>query len=185
MGGLHKTMPITALTCLAGSLALAGVFPFSGFWSKDEILVAAWTSHLPGPRRVLRASRCVAAFLTAFYIFRLWFLTFGGTPRSEAAHHAHESPAVMTLPLLALGLLAVVAGGLLIAVPGTGHGFGQLFETARSRRGRRSPSCCSPPRWRWRGSRWPMRPTRPESFLPRPSTPASRRSTRSSRTPGI
>ena len=84
MGGLYKRMRITALTCLAGSLALAGVFPFSGFWSKDEILVAAWSSRLPG-HMVFFAVAVVAAFLTAFYVFRLWFLTFGGAPRSAAA----------------------------------------------------------------------------------------------------
>ena len=126
MGGLYKRMRITALTCLAGSLALAGVFPFSGFWSKDEILVAAWSSRLPG-HMVFFAVAVVAAFLTAFYVFRLWFLTFGGAPRSAAAEHAQESPAVMTLPLLALGVLAVIGGGMLLAVPGTGHGFAQLF----------------------------------------------------------
>jgi len=134
MGGLRKHMPITALTCLVGALALAGVFPLSGFWSKDEILTAAYTSHLPG-HTLFFAVAVAAAFLTAFYIFRLWFLTFAGAPRSEAAHHAHESPGVMTLPLLVLGALAVIAGGLLITVPGTGHGFGQLFETAAGAEG--------------------------------------------------
>lgn len=127
MGGLGKQMPITALTCLAGALALAGVPPFAGFFSKDEILAAAWFSPLPG-HQVFFALGLLSAFITAFYVFRLWFLTFGGAPRTEAAHHAHESPWVMAGPLVILGVLAVVAGGWLKqSVPGTGHGFAGLF----------------------------------------------------------
>ncbi len=84
MGGLRKRMPVTALTCLLGALALAGIFPFSGFWSKDEILAAAWS--LARCRGTRSSSRwpCSPAFLTAFYMFRLWFLTFCGEPRTEA-----------------------------------------------------------------------------------------------------
>jgi NADH-quinone oxidoreductase subunit L len=128
MGGLRKRMPITALTCLAGALALAGVPPFAGFFSKDEILAAAWFSQLPG-HLLFFAFGLLSAFLTAFYVFRLWFLTFGGAPRSEQAHHAHESPWVMAGPLVILGTLAVIAGGWLKqSVPGTGHGFAALFH---------------------------------------------------------
>ena len=127
MGGLRKRMPITALTCLAGALALAGVPPFAGFFSKDEILTAAWFSQTPG-HLVFFAMGLLSAFITAFYVFRLWFLTFGGAPRTEQAHHAHESPWVMVGPLVILGTLAVIAGAWLKhSVPGTGHGFAGLF----------------------------------------------------------
>jgi NADH-quinone oxidoreductase subunit L len=122
MGGLRKRMPVTAITCLLGALALAGVFPFSGFWSKDEILAAAVHSTTSG-HWVFFAVALFAAFLTAFYVFRLWFLTFWGESRSEAARHAHESPPVMTGPLVILGTLAVIAGGLVLLVPGTGLSF--------------------------------------------------------------
>ncbi len=128
MGGLGKRMPITAVTCLLGALALAGIFPLSGFWSKDEILSAAWFSHLPG-HWFFFAAGLVTVFLTAFYMFRLWFLTFAGEPRSEEAAHAHESPWVMGGPLVLLAALAVVAGGLKCLVPGTGHGFGAVVGT--------------------------------------------------------
>ena len=127
MGGLLKKMPVTALTCLAGSLALAGVPPFAGFWSKDEILASAWFSKVPG-HQVFFAFAVLSAFVTAFYVFRLWFLTFGGTPRTREAEHAHESPWVMGGPLVVLATLAVVAGGLAARVPSTGKGMGQLFE---------------------------------------------------------
>jgi NADH-quinone oxidoreductase subunit L len=127
MGGLRRKMPITALTCLAGALALSGIPPFAGFFSKDEILAAAWSSALPG-HRLFFAIAVFSAFLTAFYAFRLWFLTFGGTPRSHEAEHAHESPGVMTGPLAFLGVLAVVAGAFLVwQVPFTGKGFAALF----------------------------------------------------------
>jgi NADH-quinone oxidoreductase subunit L len=127
MGGLRRKMPITALTCLAGALALSGIPPFAGFFSKDEILAATWFSALPG-HRLFFAIAVFSAFLTAFYVFRLWFLTFGGAPRSHEAEHAHESPGVMTGPLALLGLLAVIAGAALVwQVPFTGKGFAALF----------------------------------------------------------
>ncbi len=126
MGGLGKRMPVTSITCLIGALALAGIFPFAGFWSKDEILSAAWFSNLPG-HFVFFGVALVTVFLTAFYMFRLWFVTFTGEPRSEEAHHAHESPWVMAGPLVVLAALAVVAGGLKYLVPGAGRGFGELL----------------------------------------------------------
>ncbi|WP_289140497.1 NADH-quinone oxidoreductase subunit L [uncultured Brevibacillus sp.] len=104
MGGLWKKMPVTALTFLIGCLAIAGIFPFAGFWSKEAILGAVYGAH----RYDLLFIALLAAFFTAFYMFRLFFLTFAGEPRSK--HEAHESPAVMTGPLLILALLAVVAG---------------------------------------------------------------------------
>jgi len=116
MGGLHSRMRLTSITCLAGALALAGIFPFAGFWSKDEILAAVFHSTLPG-HYVLYGVALAVVFLTAFYMFRLWFLTFAGSPRTDVAKHAHESPAVMTGPLLILGLLAVVGGALLLRFP--------------------------------------------------------------------
>ena len=104
MGGLWKKMPVTALTFLIGCLAIAGIFPFAGFWSKEAILGAVYGAH----RYDLLFIALLAAFFTAFYMFRLFFLTFAGEPRSK--YEAHESPAVMTGPLLILALLAVVAG---------------------------------------------------------------------------
>lgn len=104
MGGLWKKMPITALTFLIGCLAIAGIFPFAGFWSKEAILGAVYGAH----RFDLLLIALLAAFFTAFYMFRLFFLTFAGKPRGK--HEAHESPAVMTGPLLILAVLAVVAG---------------------------------------------------------------------------
>lgn len=104
MGGLWKKMPITALTFLIGCLAIAGIFPFAGFWSKEAILGAVYAAH----RYDLLVIALVAAFFTAFYMFRLYFLTFTGKPRGK--HEPHESPAVMTGPLLVLAVLAIVAG---------------------------------------------------------------------------
>ena len=127
MGGLRKKMPITAVTCLAGALALAGIFPFAGFFSKDEILAATYFSPRPG-HEIFFALALFSVFLTAFYIFRLWFVAFGGGPRSPAAEHAHESPWVMTGPLALLGVLALLAGAVLVwRVPFTGQGFAAFF----------------------------------------------------------
>ena len=86
MGGLRKYMPITFWTFLAGSLANAGVVPFAGFWSKDEMIVGAWTSSVfPNWGKVIAIVGLVSAFLTAFYMFRLVFLTFYGKPRFDDA----------------------------------------------------------------------------------------------------
>ncbi len=121
MGGLKKYMPITYWTFMIGSLSLAGVFPLAGFWSKDEILLDAWREN-----RALWAIGITVAFMTAFYMFRAIFLTFhgeykGGEPvdhHDEDSHfhgdpaHPHESPWVMTAPLLLLSVPAIAAGWL-------------------------------------------------------------------------
>lgn len=103
MGGLGRKMKITAWTFGIGSLALSGIPPFAGFWSKDAVLTAALDKQ-----PILFVVGVVAAFFTALYMARLFFLVFAGKPRSGA--HAHESPAVMTIPLVVLAVLAVVAG---------------------------------------------------------------------------
>lgn len=107
MGGLKKHLPITHLTFLIGCIAIAGIPPFSGFFSKDEILMGAFAKS-----PVLYAIGTFSALLTAFYMFRLYTLTFLGKFRGthEQEHHLHESPAAMTFPLIVLAILAVVAG---------------------------------------------------------------------------
>jgi len=107
MGGLRKTMPVTFWLYITGTLALSGIFPFSGFWSKDEILLDA-SLHYP----VVYWLLTIAAFLTAFYMGRQIWMVFFGESRSDAAKHAEESPQVMTLPLVVLAVLALVGGGL-------------------------------------------------------------------------
>jgi NADH-quinone oxidoreductase subunit L len=105
MGGLWRKMPLTAPLFLVGTLAISGVPLLSGFFSKDEILAAAWThGHV-----VLFWIAVVAAFFTAFYMFRLFFLVFSGEGRYEAKE-IHESPAVMTFPMIVLAVLAVISG---------------------------------------------------------------------------
>lgn len=104
MGGLYKKMPITTWTFMIGSLALAGIFPLAGFWSKDEILVATKSAGFMG----LYLLGTFVAFLTAFYMFRLIFITFFGESRTEK--EAHESPPSMTIPLVILAVLSVIAG---------------------------------------------------------------------------
>jgi NADH-quinone oxidoreductase subunit L len=127
LGGLGKRMPITSLTCLIGALALAGIFPLSGFWSKDAVLAAILSSHLPG-HQVMFVVALIGVGLTAFYMFRLWFVTFTGDARSEAAEHAHESPWVMTMPLLLLALIAVIAGALKLQIPLAGGGIAEVIR---------------------------------------------------------
>jgi NADH-quinone oxidoreductase subunit L len=107
MGGLRKTMPVTFWLYIVGTLALAGIFPFAGFWSKDEILLDA-RLHFPAVYWLLT----IAAFFTAFYMGRQIWMVFFGEPRTEAASHAEESPKVMTLPLVVLAILSAVGGGL-------------------------------------------------------------------------
>ncbi len=115
-GGLKKLMPYTRWTFLIGCLALAGIFPFAGFWSKDEILASVHDKMSGGANQSLYAvlyyAAVVTAGLTAFYTFRAYFMTFHGPERvpEEAGHHAHESPASMTGPLAILAVCALLVG---------------------------------------------------------------------------
>jgi NADH-quinone oxidoreductase subunit L len=123
MGGLRKKMPITSITMLIGALAIAGIPPLSGFWSKDEVLTAVYhAGSLHLTFFILWTMGVATAFLTAFYMFRMWFMTFSGNPRSE--YHAHESPKIMTVPLMALAGLALVSGFALFI----GSGFRSFIE---------------------------------------------------------
>lgn len=116
MGGLRHKMPITYWTMLIATLSIAGIFPFSGFWSKDEI-VASTVGH-----PVFYVLTLLVAFMTAFYMFRLIFLTFHGKPRDQHAYeHAHESPKTMTWPLIGLAFLSVCAGW--VAIPWLNSGY--------------------------------------------------------------
>ncbi len=114
MGGLARYMPVTFLTTVVAGLALVGVFPLAGFWSKDEILIEAWHE-----KPLIFWTALVGVFLTAVYVGRMLFLTFGGeykggeaSGHSEEAGHVepHESPWVMLLPLVVLAALAATAG---------------------------------------------------------------------------
>ena len=134
MGGLAKKMPWTAGTMLVGCLAIIGagvpfVIGLSGYYSKDSILAQALAFSQANPTHwILYAAVAGGALLTAFYMFRLWFLTFAGVPRDHhIAEHAHESPTVMVAPLVVLAVLAVVAGW---TFPG-GFGVANLLEQAR------------------------------------------------------
>ncbi|MDD5308968.1 MAG: NADH-quinone oxidoreductase subunit L [Deltaproteobacteria bacterium] len=106
MGALRRKMPITHLTFLVATLAIAGVWPLSGFFSKDEILAAA----LRGGHPVVFGLGLLVAALTAFYMFRIYIVVFLGRARHEHAEHAHEAPFVMWAPLALLALLSAVAG---------------------------------------------------------------------------
>ena len=107
MGGLQKKLPVTYIVFLIGTLAISGVPPFAGFFSKDEILVHAYEQS-----KFLFILLSMTSVLTAFYMFRLLFLTFFGNFRGtqEQERHLHESPAVMTIPLLILAVLSTVGG---------------------------------------------------------------------------
>jgi NADH-quinone oxidoreductase subunit L len=107
MGGLRKKMPITFWTMTAAVLAIAGIFPFAGFFSKDAILMAAFTQGTNG--KIFWAVGVFTALLTAFYMFRLWYLTFMGESRNPEAH-PHESPWSMLGPLVILALLSLGGG---------------------------------------------------------------------------
>jgi NADH-quinone oxidoreductase subunit L len=124
MGGLKKYMPTTYWTFLAATLAISGIPIFAGFFSKDEILAKAFEAGAGDLNTfgttyyALWALAVVAAVLTAFYMFRLVFVTFHGEFRGgeEAEHHLHESPWTMTMPLVVLGVLSIFGG--LIGIPG-------------------------------------------------------------------
>jgi NADH-quinone oxidoreductase subunit L len=126
MGGLRKVMPITFWTMMISTLAISGIFPFSGFWSKDEILMTAFHSNIP-----LWVVGSIASIMTAFYMFRLMYLTFFNDFRGteEQKHHLHESPALITIPLVILATLAAIGGA--ISLPGNSwlnHYLAPLFK---------------------------------------------------------
>ncbi|MCK4721800.1 MAG: NADH-quinone oxidoreductase subunit L, partial [Dehalococcoidia bacterium] len=113
MGGLRKTMPWTFATFLIASLSLAGIWPLSGFWSKDDIVVSAFANN-----PILFYLSMITVFMTAFYIFRVIFLSFGGEYRggapsehgSHEAHGPHESSKVMVIPMVVLAALSIFSG---------------------------------------------------------------------------
>ena len=128
MGGLRTKMPVTFWLYMIGTIALAGLPPFAGFWSKDEILLDA-SKHSPFVYWLLTA----AAFLTAFYMGRQVWMVFFGKPRHEVAEHAEESPLVMTIPLMVLAALSILGGGLNLPFEGfhnltmwLGHTLGEV-----------------------------------------------------------
>ena len=113
MGGLKKAMPITFITMLIAALAISGIFPLAGFWSKDEILMTAFHANI-----ALWVIGSIASILTAFYMFRLIYLTFFNSFRGteEQKNHLHESPSLITLPLIILAILSFFGG--IISLPG-------------------------------------------------------------------
>ncbi len=122
MGGLRKQMPVTFWVYMIGTLALAGIFPFAGFWSKDEILLDA-SRHFPHVYWILTA----AAFLTAFYMGRQVWMVFFGEARHEAAAHAQESPLIVTIPLMILAALSALGGFMNLPFAGF-HNFAHWLE---------------------------------------------------------
>ncbi|MGB8980687.1 MAG: NADH-quinone oxidoreductase subunit L [Anaerolineales bacterium] len=122
MGGMRRTMPVTFWLYMIGTLALAGIVPFAGFWSKDEILLDA-SRHYPFIYLLLT----IAAFFTAFYMGRQIWMVFFGEPRHEAAAHAEESPRVITVPLMVLAFLSLVGGALNLPFEGF-HNLGHWLE---------------------------------------------------------
>ncbi|CAN5312757.1 NADH-quinone oxidoreductase subunit L [soil metagenome] len=119
MGGLKKSLPITHITFLIATLAISGIPPFSGFFSKDEILAHVYTHD--GTGKLYWMLGIIGAIMTAFYMFRLYFLTFQGSFRgtNDQKHHLHESPKSMTIPLVVLAILAAVGG--FIGIPDFHH----------------------------------------------------------------
>jgi len=123
MGGLRKKMPITHIAFLIATLAIAGIPPFSGFFSKDEVLAAAVHGHRP----VIAGVSYLVAGLTAFYMFRIYFVSFFGKHKTEAAEKAHEASISMTAPLIILSALTLAVGFVpmnsLVGIdPQTNHG---------------------------------------------------------------
>ncbi len=118
MGGLRKYLPITFWTFLIGTIAIAGIPPFAGFFSKDEILAHVWEHN-----KLLWGLGILGSAMTSFYMFRLLFLTFFGEFRGtpEQKHHLHESPLSMTIPLMVLAVLSVVGGFLNVPHALGGH----------------------------------------------------------------
>ncbi len=127
MGGLHKHMKITSFTMLIGALSIAGIPPLSGFWSKDGILEVAFEAGMNDPSfLIIWILGIITVFMTAFYMFRMWFFTFTGEKRSPG--EPHKSPKSMTIPLVILAAFALISGILMFFM----DGFGQLvfFEQA-------------------------------------------------------
>jgi len=127
MGGLKKYLPITHITFLLGCIAISGIPPFSGFFSKDEILAAAYEKN-----PIYWGLGVAGAAMTAFYMFRLYATTFLGKFRGtqDQEHHLHESPAAMTIPLIVLAVLSVIGG--FVGVPevlGGKHLLGEYLST--------------------------------------------------------
>ena len=120
MGGIWRMIPVTYVLMWVGNLALAGIFPFSGFFSKDVILESAFASHT-GLGMYAFGLGILAAFLTAFYSWRLLFLTFHGRPRADekVMAHVHEAPAVMWVPLVGLAIGAIAIGYLMLPMVAT------------------------------------------------------------------
>ncbi len=135
MGGLRRKMPITAYTMLVGCLAIAGAPLLSGFYSKDYIIAHSMLFADTNPSYAFFFYIAAAgAAITAFYMFRLWYLTFAGEPRDKHRHdHAHESPRVMTVPLMILAFFAITAGWNLPSfLPGLGgYGVEPLLQQAQ------------------------------------------------------
>jgi len=121
MGGLRKKLPVTFITFLLATLAISGIPPFSGFFSKDEILAHAFASN-----KLFWALGVIGSMMTAFYMFRLLFLTFYGTYRGNGKVHAHESPKVMTIPLVILAILSTIGG--LVGIPASLGGTSQISK---------------------------------------------------------
>lgn len=135
MGGLRKKLPLTFLTMMVGTIAIAGIPPFSGFFSKDEIL-----AHVYEHNKVFWVIAVIGAMFTSFYMFRMMYLTFNGSFRgtTDQEHHLHESPASMTIPLIVLAVLSALGG--LIGIPavlGGGHWLenflAPVFEVSKSK----------------------------------------------------
>ncbi len=128
MGGLRKYMPITYWTSLIGSLALIGFPGTSGFFSKDTIIEAVHASHLPGASWLAYPAVLLGVFITAFYSFRMFFLVFHGKTRMDkhTREHCHETPRVVTWPLIALAIPSVILGAITIGPVA----FGEYFNGA-------------------------------------------------------
>ena len=132
MGGLRQRMPITYWTYVIGTLALAGIFPLAGFWSKDEILAESWLAGLFEGNvggYIALAGLLIAAGFTAFYMWRQVIMVFHGDPRTEAADHAPESTATMTIPLVILAFFSIFAG--FINTPANVLGLDNIFGAHR------------------------------------------------------
>ena len=133
MGALWKRMPVTYLTALIGSLALVGIPPFAGFFSKDAIIEAVALSHTPAAKFVYVVV-VVGVFVTALYSFRMIFMVFHGPSRlsEDNRTHAHESPWVVTVPLILLAIPSVLAGLVLVGPALSGHLFGDSIMSVDS-----------------------------------------------------